>query len=193
MNDSSLFLEVDSTRGSMCGNGKLSFGQALLRSVKSTQTLHLPFFFFTTTGFAIQSGHFASVMDPILNNFSTSAFTASSRSRPNFLLFCLMGLKVGSMLSSCDTMSTLTPGKSSEDQANVLTFSLRKAVSSAVSSSPRSPPISTHRSGFASSRQNDAITARRVGVVDSRASSIFSCYNCSEIDFSSARPSLAFL
>jgi len=176
----------------MCGNEKLSFGQALLRSVKSTQTLHLPFFFFTTTGFAIQSGYFASVTDPILNNFSTSAFTASARSRPNFLLFCLMGLKVGSMLSSCDMMSTLTPGKSSGDQANVLTFSLRKAVSSAVSSSPRSLPISTHRSGFSSSRQIKN-TGSGVGVADSRASSILSCYNCSEIDFSSPWPSLAFL
>jgi len=176
----------------MCGNGKLSYGQALFRSVKSTQTLHFPFFFFTTAGFAIQSGYFASVMDPIFNNFSTSAFTASARSRPNFLLFYLMSLKGGSMLSSCDTMLTLTPGKSSGDQAKVLTFSLRKMVSSAVSSSPRSPPISTHRSGFASSRQIE-MTGSGVGIVDSRASSVFNCYNCSEIDFSLARPSLAFL
>jgi len=132
----------------MCGNGKLSFGQALLWSVKSTQTFHLPFFFYTTTGFASQSIYFASVMESILSNFSTSAFTASARSQPNFLLFCLTGLEVGSMLSSCDTMSTLTPSRSSGDQANVLTFSLRNVVSSAVNSSPRSSQISTHRSGF---------------------------------------------
>jgi len=176
----------------MSGNGKLSFGQALLKSVKSTQTLHLPFFFFTTTGFASQSRYFASVMESILSNFSISAFTASAHSRPNFLLFCVTGLNVGSMLSSCNTMSTLTPGQSSGDQANVLTFSLRKAVSSAVNSSPRSPPISTHRSGFSSSRQIE-ITGLGIDFVDSRASPIFNCYNCSEIVFSSARPSLAFL
>ena len=156
--------------------------------MKSTQTLHLPFFFFNTTEFASQSRYFASVMDPILSNFSTSAFTASARSRPNFLLFCLTSLNVGSMLSSCDTISTLTPGRSSGDQANVLTFSLN----SAVNSSPRSPQISTHRSGFSSSRQIEII-GLGIGLVDSRASSIFSCYNCSEITFSSARPSLAFL
>ncbi|CAL9222653.1 unnamed protein product, partial [Arabidopsis halleri] len=52
MNDSNLFPAVASTKRSMCGSGKLSLGQALFRSVKSTQTLHLPFFFLTTTGFA---------------------------------------------------------------------------------------------------------------------------------------------
>jgi len=127
----------------------------MIRSVKSMQTLHLPFFFFTTTGFASQLGYFASVIEPILNSFSTSAFTASARSRPNFLLFCLTGLKVGSTLSSCATISTLTPGKSSGDQTK--------------------------------------ITGSGTGLVDSRASSIFSCYHCSEMAFSSARPSLAFL
>ena len=132
----------------MCGNGKVSFGQALFRSVKSTQTLHLPFFFFTTTGFASQSGYFVSVMELILNSFSTSAFTASARSRPNALVFCLTGLNVGSTLSSCATISTLTPGKSSGDQAKVLTFSMRKEISSAVNFSPKFTPISTHRSGF---------------------------------------------
>ena len=150
------------------------------------------FFFFTTTGFASQSGYFASVMEPILSSFSTSTFTASARSRPNFLLFYFTGLNAGSMLSSCATISTLTPGKSSGDQAKVLTFSLRKVVSLTVSSSPKSPPISTHRSGFTSSRQTK-ITGSGTGLVYSRASSIFNCYNCSEMAFSAARPSLAFL
>ena len=132
MSDISLFPEVDSTRRSICGNGKLSFGQALFSSVKSTQTLHLPFFFLSTTGFASQLGYFASVMEPILNSFSTSAFTASACSRPNVLLFCLTCLNIGSTLSSCTTIWTLTPGMSFGDQAKVLTLSLRKQISSAA-------------------------------------------------------------
>ena len=44
--------EVVSTSLSILGNGKLSFGQALFKSVKSTQVLHLPFGFLTRTRFA---------------------------------------------------------------------------------------------------------------------------------------------
>ena len=47
---------VASTIWSMLDSGKLSFGQALFKSVKSMRTLYLPFFFFTRTGLAIQSG-----------------------------------------------------------------------------------------------------------------------------------------
>jgi phosphoglycerate dehydrogenase-like enzyme len=43
------YLVVESTNTSMRGRGKLSFGQALLRSVKSTHILHFPLDFFTKT------------------------------------------------------------------------------------------------------------------------------------------------
>ena len=46
MNDNNLFPEVDSTRRSICGSGKVSFGQALFRSVNSTKTLHFAVFQF---------------------------------------------------------------------------------------------------------------------------------------------------
>ena len=51
-----LVLEVESTSASMRGRGKLSFGQALLRSVKSIHILHFPLDFFTMTTFSNQSG-----------------------------------------------------------------------------------------------------------------------------------------
>ena len=48
----SLWSEVASTMRSIRGRGKLSFGQARLRSVKSMQSRHLPFAFLTRTALA---------------------------------------------------------------------------------------------------------------------------------------------
>jgi hypothetical protein len=53
---SDLYPEVESTGASMRGRGKLSLGQALLRSVKSTHILHLPLDFFIRTTLVNQSG-----------------------------------------------------------------------------------------------------------------------------------------
>jgi hypothetical protein len=53
---SNSYPEVESTNASMRGRGKLSLGQALLRSVKSTHILHLPLDLFTRTTLASQSG-----------------------------------------------------------------------------------------------------------------------------------------
>jgi hypothetical protein len=53
---SNLCPAVESTNWSIRGRGKLSFGQALLRSVKSTHIPHLPLAFFTMTTLASQSG-----------------------------------------------------------------------------------------------------------------------------------------
>jgi len=52
----SSWLIIASTNLSILQSGKLSFGQASLRLVKSMQTLYLPFFFFTRTGLESQSG-----------------------------------------------------------------------------------------------------------------------------------------
>lgn len=63
------------TNWSIWSNGKLSFRHALLRSVKSTQTGHFPFFFSTMTGLASQSGYLTSVLDPTLRSFLTLSLT----------------------------------------------------------------------------------------------------------------------
>ena len=83
MKDKNLFPAVASTKRSVCGSGKLSFGHALLRSVKSTHTRHFLFFYFTTTGLQSQSGYLTSAMDPTLRSFSTSSLTAPACSGPN--------------------------------------------------------------------------------------------------------------
>lgn len=48
--------DVESTNVSIRGRGKLSFGQSLFRSVKSTHILHFPFTFMTNTTFDNHSG-----------------------------------------------------------------------------------------------------------------------------------------
>ena len=163
MKDKSLFPAVASTKRSMCGSGKLSFGHALLRSVKSTHTRHFPFFFFTTTGLASQSGYLTSVMDPTLRSFLTLSLTAPTRSGPSFRLFCLIGLKVGSTLSSWHVMLISIPGISSAAHANVFKFFFRQAISSIFRDSLRFAPISTHQSGNASSKHTET-TGSQVGL-----------------------------
>ena len=49
MNENMELLATESISKSMFGNGNSSFGQSLLRFLKSTQHLIWPFFFFTRT------------------------------------------------------------------------------------------------------------------------------------------------
>ena len=160
MKDKSPFPTVASTNRSMCGKGKLSFGQALSRSVKSTQTRHFPFFFLTTKGLVSQSGYLTSVMDPTLSIFSTSSLTAVARSGPNFRLFCLTGLKVGSIFSSWQVMLMSIPGMSSAAQANAWRFFFKQVMSLVLKGSWGLAPM--HRSGNASSRHTNS-TGSQVG------------------------------
>ena len=129
MKDSISCPVVDSTSRSMWGSVKQSFGHALLRSVKSTQTRHLPFFFFTTTGLASHTGYLTSGIKPASRSLMTSALTASARSGPSFRRFYLTDLKDGSTFSSCEITSVLIPVISPTVQANVVLYILRKWIS----------------------------------------------------------------
>lgn len=63
-------LAADSTSWSILGMRKMSLGYALFRSMKTTQTLHFPFFFLTTIGLETHSRNWASL---ITLTFSSSA------------------------------------------------------------------------------------------------------------------------
>ena len=75
---------VASTIRSIRGKGKLSFGQALLTSVKSIQSRHLLFAFLTRTTLANQSG------------YSTSRIALDWRSllTSSLIAFCLSWVKL---------------------------------------------------------------------------------------------------
>ena len=84
---------IESTSCSIFGKRKLSFGHALLKSVKSTHIIHFPFAIFTSTTLEIHSGYLAFLMNHTRSNFSTSIFMASYFSwlkHPFF--FCFTGL-----------------------------------------------------------------------------------------------------
>ena len=84
-----------STMRSILGKGKLSFGHALLMLVKSIQSRHLPFSFFTSTTLANHSEYSTSLVDPTCRSLLTSSMMAFCLSGAKLLLFCLIGLKDG--------------------------------------------------------------------------------------------------
>src|SRR6187455_155059 len=106
-----------STKESILGSGNSSFGQALLRSVKSIDILHLPLAFFTITVLASHSGYFTSLITPALRSLFTSLRAPSALSSGIFRSLCFLGLKDGSTLSKCSMTSLFTPQRSLADQA----------------------------------------------------------------------------
>ena len=75
---------VASTIRSIRGKGKLSFGQALLISVKSMQSRHFPFAFLTRTTLANQLGYSTSRMALSWKSLLTSSS----------IVFCLFRVKL---------------------------------------------------------------------------------------------------
>ena len=69
-----------------------------IQSVKSMQTLHFSFFFFSITGLASRSGYCTSLINPIFRSLSTSSLTALARLGHHFHCFCFTSLNVGSRL-----------------------------------------------------------------------------------------------
>ena len=108
------------------GNG--SFGQALLRSVKSMQSLHFPFAFWTTTGFANHVGCSTPLTKPAASSFLISSAMNCCRSKACFRTFCLTGRACGQTARWCSITSLGTPGISDGCQANTSIFTRRKAT-----------------------------------------------------------------
>ena len=69
----SSWLAVASTIRSIRDKGKLSFGHALLTSVKSIESHHLSFAFLTSTTLANHSGYYISLIAPAWGSLPTSS------------------------------------------------------------------------------------------------------------------------
>ena len=78
---------VASTSRSIRGRGKLSFGQALLISMKSMQSRHFLFAFLTRTTLANQSGYSTSRIALAWRSLLTSSSIAFCLSRAKLLFF----------------------------------------------------------------------------------------------------------
>ena len=113
---------------SIRGRGKLSFGQALLMSVKSMQSRHLPFSFLTRTTLANHSGYSTSLISFAWRSLPTSSLIAFYLSRAKLLLFCLTSLKEGLTFNLWVITAGSTPPMSSCFQDNTSMFCFRKRM-----------------------------------------------------------------
>jgi hypothetical protein len=129
---------VESTTLSTLDIWKSSFGQHLLRSVKSVNIHHLPFFFLTITTFANQLGYRTSCMNRASNSLCTSAFVADTFSSDILQGFYFLGLAVGLTWSLCSIMSLLTPVRSEVCHAKTSLFLSKNESESAFSFDERS-------------------------------------------------------
>ena len=119
---------VASTMRSIRGKGKLSFGHALLMSVKSIQRCHLPFAFLTSTTLASHSGYSTSLIAPAWRSLPTSSLIAFCLYGAKLLLFCLTGLKDGLTFSLCVIMVGSIPPIFACFHAKTSLFCLKKWV-----------------------------------------------------------------
>ena len=113
---------------SIRGRGKLSFGQALLRSVKSMQSRHLPFAFLTRTKLANHSGYSTSLISCAWRSLPTSSLIAFCLSKEKLLLFYLTGLQEGLTFNLWVIIAGSTPPMSSYFQVNTSMFCFRKRM-----------------------------------------------------------------
>ena len=126
---------------SIRGRGKLSFGQALLMSVKSMQSRHLPFAFLTRTKYANHSGYSTSLIAFAWRSLPTSSLIAFYLSGVKLLLFCLTGLKEGLTFDLWVITAWSTPPMSSCFQANTSMFYSRKQMRGLLMSSANLNPM----------------------------------------------------
>ena len=135
MASSGVHYEVDPRQG------KLSFGQAWLTSVKSIQSHHLPFAFLTRTTLANQSGSSTSWITRAWRSLLTSSLITFYLSKTKLLHFCLTGLKEGATFSLWVINVVSIPPMSSCFQANTSTFCFKKRIKRSLISSANLDPM----------------------------------------------------
>ena len=126
---------------SIRGRGKLSFGQALLTSVKSMQSRHLLFAFLTRTTLANHSGYSTSLIAFAWRSLPTSSLIAFCLSGEKLFLFCLTGLKDGLTFNLWVITAGSIPPMSSRFQENTSMFCFRKQTRGLLMSSSSLDPM----------------------------------------------------
>ena len=111
---------------SIRGRKKLSFGQALLISVKSMQSRHLPFTFLTRTTLANYSGYSTSLIASAWRSLPTSSLIAFCLFGAKLFFFCLTGLKDGLTFSLWVITAGSIPPMSFCFQVNTSMFCFKK-------------------------------------------------------------------
>ena len=102
-----------------------------------------------TTGLAIHSGWWTSLMNPACSSFSISRWMNSWHSRNCFWTFYLTDLTPGRIASRCSITSLGTPGMSEGCHAKISTFAQRKVTSVSSYLAPRPPSMRAVWEGLA--------------------------------------------
>ena len=126
---------------SIRGSGKLSFGQALLITVKSMQSRYFSFSFLMRTMSANHSGYSTSLITFSWRSLSASSLIAFCLYMAKLLLFCLTGLKDGLTFSLWVITVGSIPPMSSCFQANTSMFCFRKRMRGLLMSSASLDPM----------------------------------------------------
>ena len=153
-----------STIRSIRGKGKLSFGHALLTSVKSMQSRYFPFAFLTSTTLASHSGYSTSLIASAWRSFPSSSLIAFCFSGSKLLLFCLTGLKNGLTFSLCVITVGSIPPMSACLHAKTSLFCLKKLVREFLRSFVSLEPMYARCSG-SSSNDTDSSSTKGSGQV----------------------------
>ena len=165
---------MESTIRSIHGKGKLSFGHALLMSVKSMQSSHLPFAFLTSTTLASHSGYSTSLITPAWRSFPTSSLMDFRLSGAKLLLFCLTGLKEGLTFSPCVITIGSIPPISACFHVKTSLFCLKKLVREFLRSFVSLEPMYARCSGSSSYDMDSSSSEGSSRVcTSSRMSSLF--------------------
>lgn len=151
MNERSSWQTVTSTKRSMCGNGKLSLGHALVRLVKSMHTLHFPFVFLIMMTFASQSRQRTSLIKYVSISLHTSSFTIWLYLIMSLHPLYFTGLWFGLMLSQWRITVRLMPGMSLHDHTKQSQLSTRNLTNWLHNPSSSNEPALTHRLSFSES------------------------------------------
>ena len=123
------------------GKGKLSFGQALLMSVKSMQSCHFQFAFLMRTTLTNHSGYSTSLIAFAWRSLPTSSLIAFYLSGAKLFLFYLTDLKEGLTFNLWVITAGSTPPMSFYFQANTSMLYSRKQMRGLLTSSANLDPM----------------------------------------------------
>jgi hypothetical protein len=123
MKDKASWSAQSSIMWSIKGIGKLSLGQARLRSRKSIQTRIVPYFLLTRMGLETHDVYAMGYMNPVVRNFSISALMATNLDGCNGHCFCRIGVISGHVSIRCSTIEGSRLGISVYDQEKMSWYS----------------------------------------------------------------------
>lgn len=154
---------MESTNLLIFDKGKLSLGQTLFRSVKSTYMHEVPFGLPTITTLVTHSGQLHSLTNLTASNSCTSSSTTSFLSTPRLHFFYFIDLWLGSIFSRWVTTDGSIMGISSTVKAKTSLYPRRRVMSPSRVCWDSSSPTFTNLSGWLGSNNTSSLSLTDCG------------------------------